>query len=246
MRQLFLCILLIISWALDAQSQPVKINARVRDLTQEEVAAEQEKTDNPLWLQKLAFVDPLWMARGTLFFGYEQGIGKYLSARINIGPTFRDYADGLLVEGPLELNYSVSEITPTPSISTGLEGRYYHDENGNFDSPYTGIGVAVRNYHYTGVMTNGPINNPDYRIPVRIHSRAFDLYARYGSFAQLYASGKTLLLLEYGLSIGFSVTQFDVVNPSQLTFPGPTVAESERNLAVGYFFLPHLGLGVAF
>ncbi|MFM2286452.1 MAG: hypothetical protein RLZZ543_1949 [Bacteroidota bacterium] len=225
MHRIFRLVIILIALSNQAFAQTVKIRERSETESHKEAKAASFYTKNQLQL------DPMWLIRGTVMVSGERTIGDYLTVRANVGVCFRDYMDGLLVDGPL--SGSVNYLSNTPQPAFGLEGRYYYNENASFDSPYIGLGVARRAYQYT-TSSSYMINNEYPKSTAS--SKSLDLYIRYGSTLSIVEWEKSSLLFEYGFSVGFSFDTYSYMDGSGMN----------SQSTVNRWILPHTGIGFTF
>lgn len=226
MDKIFRLIIILIALSNQVNAQTVKIRERA------ETDSHLEAKDASFYTKNQIQIDPLWMIRGTVMFSAEKTLGDLFSVRGSIGMCFRDFMDGVVIDGPL--SGSVNYVSNTPQLAYGLEWRYYYNENASFDSDYMGLGVTRRSYQYATISSYTDINNQYLRSTA--FSKCLDLYVRYGSTLTISEWKKSSLLLDYGISAGFSIDEY-----SFTTIDG---AHSENSF--DGWLLPHAGLGFTF
>lgn len=222
--------------------QPEKVKIQIRDRSTED-ASNKEFKSREIWFDDQLSVDPAWMTRGNVLLGYERVISRFLSARLNLGVSTRDYLDGVLYDGIINEGLTVTTVNPTASF--GAELRYYADEATGFDSYFTGIGLLRRNYSYDGYFRYGTekVNKSTYA------TSATDLYLRYGGYITLEESKKFKLSLELGLCLGISyMNYYTVLGYNSIITGGVpnTVAFIRSETAFNYLVQPNVALNVAF
>lgn len=224
-----------------AFGQPEKVKIQIRERTNDPISLDSKEEST--WFDNQLSLDPAWMTRGTVLLGYERVVSNFLSARLHVGVSTRDYLDGLLYDGIINEGLEIQSVNP--SLSYGAEVRYYADESSGFDVFFTGIGFLRRNYSYDGFLRfeTEKVANKTYQ------TSSNDLYIRYGGYIPIQESKKFKLSLELGLCAGLTYASYYTFTTFQtFDFLGnpTTFATTSPETAFSYLIQPNVAFNIAF
>lgn len=238
MKILYTCILFFSCSFISSFAQPEKIKAKITERTEEQISAEQE--DVSPWFENQISLDPAWLLRGNIVFGYERLITDNITLRAHVGASFKDNLDGVFYDGIIDQGLKVQSVSPR--ISYGGEVRYYANDAASFHGYVTGFGVFRRNYSYQGYFFDGFSQF----LTGSYNTSATDFYFRYGGYYTLFENKSFKSAIEFGLCAGLSFNKFYTVTNSYDPMTFQLVYSKEKETSMQYLIQPNIAINLAF